>query len=48
MTGHDRPESLVTMGRNTHAGQNRAKQVLDVLGWANYESYLQDMRTLLQ
>lgn len=30
-----------------HAGQNRAKQVLDMLGWTNYESYLQDMRTLL-
>jgi hypothetical protein len=31
----------------THAGQNRAKQVLDVLAWTSYESYLQDMQTLL-
>jgi hypothetical protein len=30
-----------------HSKQNRAKQVLDVLGWANYESYLKDMEVLL-
>ncbi|WP_070358306.1 hypothetical protein [Duganella sp. HH105] len=30
-----------------HAGQNRAKQVLDVLGWTNYELYLRDMQSLL-
>lgn len=27
--------------------QNRAKQVLDALGWDNYEAYLQDMQVLL-
>lgn len=27
--------------------QNRAKQVLDLLGWKNYEAYLQDMQGLL-
>lgn len=31
----------------THARQNRAKQVIDILGWKNYESYLQDMQVLL-
>ncbi len=30
-----------------HAKQNRAKQVLDALGWSNYDSYLQDMQSLL-
>lgn len=30
-----------------HAGQNRAKQVLDLLGWNSYAAYLDDMRTLL-
>lgn len=30
-----------------HSRQNRAKQVLDVLGWTNYESYLKDMQALL-
>jgi hypothetical protein len=30
-----------------HAKQNRAKQVIDVLGWVGYESYLRDMRALL-
>jgi hypothetical protein len=39
---HGRQFSLTT-----HAGQNRAKQVLDVLAWTSYESYLQDMQTLL-
>ena len=31
----------------THAKQNRAKQILDVLGWENYDSYLRDMPALL-
>lgn len=31
----------------THVGKNRAKQVLDLLGWKNYASYLQDMQELL-
>lgn len=31
----------------THAKQNRAKQILDVLGWENYDSYLRDMQALL-
>ncbi len=30
-----------------HLRQSRAKQVLEVLGWNNYESYLRDMRVLL-
>lgn len=30
-----------------HPGQNRAKQVLDVLGWTNYEQYIRDMQELL-
>jgi hypothetical protein len=30
-----------------HAKQNRARQVLDVLGWVSYDSYLRDMRALL-
>lgn len=30
-----------------HAKQNRAKQVLDVLGWNDYAAYLNDMKTLL-
>lgn len=31
----------------TYAGQNRAKQVLDILGWTSYEAYVQDMQVLL-
>lgn len=31
----------------THAKQNRAKQVLDVLDWVSYKSYLKDMQELL-
>jgi len=31
----------------THPHQNRAKQVLDLLGWANYTTYEQDMQALL-
>jgi len=31
----------------THANQNRAKQILDVLGWTDYQEYLQDMQVLL-
>lgn len=30
-----------------HLGENRAKQVLDVLGWNDYAAYLQDMKLLL-
>lgn len=30
-----------------HEKQNRAKQVLDLLGWESYEAYLHDMQTLL-
>ncbi len=30
-----------------HAGQSRAKQVLDLLGWSTYASYLQDMQVIL-
>lgn len=30
-----------------NAKQNRARQVLDVLGWVSYDSYLRDMRALL-
>lgn len=30
-----------------HAKQNRAKQVLDALGWESYDSYLRDMQALL-
>lgn len=30
-----------------HAKQNRAKQVLNSLGWENYDAYLRDMRALL-
>lgn len=30
-----------------HANQNRAKQILDVLGWTGYHEYLQDMQVLL-
>jgi hypothetical protein len=30
-----------------HAKQNRAKQVIDALGWKNYDAYLRDMRALL-
>ena len=30
-----------------HAKQNRARQVLDVLGWVSYDSYLLDMQALL-
>lgn len=30
-----------------HSRQNRAKQVHDILGWTNYESYLKDMQALL-
>jgi len=30
-----------------HAVQNRAKQVIDVLGWGSYGNYMQDMQTLL-
>jgi hypothetical protein len=30
-----------------HAKQNMAKQVLDVLGWSSYETYLHDMTKLL-
>lgn len=30
-----------------HVKQNRAKQVLDVLGWVSYDSYLRDMQALL-
>lgn len=32
---------------SAHAGQSRAKQVLDLLSWTNYESYLRDMHVLL-
>jgi hypothetical protein len=31
----------------THAKQNRAKQVLDLLGWSSYATYMQDMQALL-
>ncbi len=30
-----------------HAKQNRAKQVLDLLGWPSYAAYMQDMQELL-
>lgn len=30
-----------------HPGQNRAKQVMDVLGWSNYAAYFDDMNRLL-
>lgn len=30
-----------------HPESNRAKQVLDLLGWTSYEFYLEDMQTLL-
>lgn len=30
-----------------HPEQNRAKQVLDLLGWSTYGAYLQDMQALL-
>ena len=32
---------------STHSMQNRAKQVLDLLGWSDYVNYIEDMRTLL-
>ena len=38
-----RPQFSLT----AHAKQNRARQVLDVLGWVSYDSYLRDMRALL-
>lgn len=30
-----------------HHKQNRAKQVLDLLGWSSYSTYMQDMQALL-
>lgn len=30
-----------------HPKQSRAKQVLDLIGWKDYASYLQDMKLLL-
>lgn len=30
-----------------HPKQNRAKQIIDVLGWSSYAPYLQDMKMLL-
>lgn len=30
-----------------HAKQNRARQVLEVLGWVGYDAYLRDMQALL-
>lgn len=32
---------------SAHPKQNRAKQVIDLLGWKNYRSYLLDMQALL-
>lgn len=32
---------------SVHASQNRAKQILALLGWSNYQSYVQDMKSLL-
>lgn len=32
---------------SAHPKQNRAKQVLDLLGWSSYSAYLQDMQALL-
>jgi hypothetical protein len=31
----------------THPKQNRAKQVLELLGWSSYSAYLADMQALL-
>lgn len=31
----------------TYAKQNRAKQILDLLGWTSYEAFISDMQTLL-
>jgi hypothetical protein len=34
-------------GLAAHPKQNRAKQVLDLLGWSSYSTYTQDMQALL-